>query len=195
MEFEYSYPKLKYGLNPPAIYKISFDTGHFYIGSSSRVKTRFVIWRTNFKRDDFSSRAMAAVLPTVRKISFEIIEYLEKGTDTLARETYYLKQNEGNQFSLNMRLNAIDNSEPNKLLCPKKKVYQKKGRFVRPEGYITTISKMAKPINQYTLQGVLISTHPSKNEAARKSNINGRDLDAVLKGRRKTAKGFIFKYA
>jgi hypothetical protein len=51
--------------------------------------------------------------------------------------------------------------------------------------------KRWKPVEQYTLNGVLVMSYPSKNEAELTTGIG---LKKVLTGRSKTAGGYIWKY-
>lgn len=54
--------------------------------------------------------------------------------------------------------------------------------------------KLYKPIEQYSTDGILIKTHKSTLDAAKEFNCSTSNIRAVLKGKSKTACGFIFKY-
>ena len=52
----------------------------------------------------------------------------------------------------------------------------------------------SKPILQFTLDGEFIAEYPSINEAKRQLCLNNSHICGVLKGERKSAGGFIWKY-
>ncbi len=101
MPIEFEYPKMKYGVNPPAVYKMTFDTGHFYYGSSRRVKTRFVSWRTVLKTGQQNNKLMGSILPSVKKVKFEIIRLTPDKETGIDEETKLIKSNWGNPMLMN----------------------------------------------------------------------------------------------
>ena len=54
--------------------------------------------------------------------------------------------------------------------------------------------KHSKPIIQYSLNGDKLAEYPSVCDAARKLTINIGNISSALKGMRKTAGGYIFRY-
>lgn len=52
-----------------------------------------------------------------------------------------------------------------------------------------------KKINQYTISGDLVGTYNSMTEVAQKYNVTRQNIYACCSGRRKTACGFIWRYA
>jgi hypothetical protein len=202
MELTYHTPKLKYGYNPPAVYKMIFDTGHFYIGSSKAVKTRFVLWRTSLNRMNFASKIIADVLPLVTSISFEIVEVVPE-VELKTVETHYIQQHIGNPLLLNRSPTAFDNSGikplPPHLIKPRSKKryfyeYQKpKGPFVPPDGYVWLGSKK---INQYRLDGEFVAQHSSISVAAQAVGVNSRTIQRHLRIKRvRGVSGFVFRLA
>lgn len=174
MELSFEYPKLEYGNNPSAVYKMTFDTGHFYIGSSKHVKTRINIWRTSLRRLDFSSKIIMDVLPKVTKVSFLILKTCPT-IKLLEIETKHILKHKDNDLCLNMTLNAVNNSvrkplpehlrKPRKVQIPK----QRKGKFAPPEDHVYVFSK---EVRQYDLSGNYIKTFRSINEAARAAGVD-----------------------
>ena len=55
--------------------------------------------------------------------------------------------------------------------------------------------KQCKPVNQYTLEGEFVSWFPSSMEAQRQFGYNSGHILSCCKGKRKTANGFIWRYA
>lgn len=196
MELVFSYPKLKYGYNPPAIYKMTFDTGHFYIGSSKRVKTRLVLWRTQLRRLDFSSRIIKDILKSVKEVKFEIIEYVfEKAR--LQKETEYIRVHFDDPMLMNRSPTAFDNTGikalPPHLVKQRKPIVKKplKGKFVAPPDYIFPHSKK---INQFDKSGNFICSHKSLAAAARSIGVNESTIQGHLKSiRKRGVSGFVFK--
>lgn len=54
--------------------------------------------------------------------------------------------------------------------------------------------KFGKPINQYLLDGSLVSTYQSINEASRKTDIHKFGIQKALKSETKTYKDFKWEY-
>ena len=55
-------------------------------------------------------------------------------------------------------------------------------------------SPNSKPIEQYTPAGILLNTYPSAMEAMRQTGIKNDNINQNLKGKSKSAGGFIWKY-
>ena len=58
----------------------------------------------------------------------------------------------------------------------------------------TAIERRSKPVVQYDLQGNFIAEYPSVCETGRKLGIKQGNISSALKGRIKTAGGYIFRY-
>ena len=59
----------------------------------------------------------------------------------------------------------------------------------------TMISQRKKAVNQFTMDGNLIATFQILNIAARETGINAAHICDVCKGKRKSAGGYVWKYA
>lgn len=57
-----------------------------------------------------------------------------------------------------------------------------------------TIKAKSKPVNQYTMDGVLIGTYISAKEASRILNINQSNISACCLGKRKSAGGYVWQF-
>lgn len=55
--------------------------------------------------------------------------------------------------------------------------------------------KKKKKVNQYTIDGKFIKTFSSMNEASKEYNVTRQNIYANCSGKRKTACGFIWRYA
>lgn len=71
------------------------------------------------------------------------------------------------------------------------------GSYIEPPKFKKKLGKIALRVNQYDKNGVFIASFESANEAAAKVNGNRRNIHKQIqgKGRMKSYKGFIFKYA
>lgn len=203
MELKWIFPKLKYGFNPPAIYRFDFDNGNFYIGSSMSVKKRWTIWKTNLKRNVFQSKLMADSIKNATEVKVSIIEIFDNDIDekTLKeKETVYLRLNFDNKLFLNMSPNAFTNEglkpipdylkRPKREL-PKKKYYKLKGKFKPDRKYVWSYSK---PIIQLSIDGKFIRSHKSIADAARSICVNESTIQGHIRCRRVYGiGGFIFR--
>lgn len=57
-----------------------------------------------------------------------------------------------------------------------------------------TNGKLSKPVLQYTMDGEFVKEWPSTMQAEREGGFNNRLISACCRGKRKTHKGFIWKY-
>lgn len=60
---------------------------------------------------------------------------------------------------------------------------------------IETIKKKSKPVNQYTLDGTFIKTWIGASQAMKELGIDKSSISRVCKGQKKSAGGFVWKYA
>ncbi len=181
---QFNRPKLRYGCNPSALYKMEFSTGHFYIGSSKHVKTRFSNWCTFIKRGIINNKFMADVLSRVAYVNFIIIEEVNE-LERLKKETEYIDKEKDNIFLLNRRLDAMTNKGLKELperLRKIKRVYIKKGRTTQI-------------LHQYSLQGEYIKSYNSIAEAALAMNVKPKRMQEHFRSSFYVSglKGFIFK--
>ena len=62
-------------------------------------------------------------------------------------------------------------------------------------GYYRRGEKRRKPINQFSLDGLLIKTWSCRSEIERELGFSGGNISSVCAGKRKKANGFIWKFA
>jgi hypothetical protein len=202
---QFEFVKFKYGYNPSGVYKMSFNTGHFYIGSSKHLKTRFCLWRTNLNRLDFSQKFILDILPLVTWVKFEVIEFVTP-ENILVAEGVYIKKFINDELLLNRRINPIDNTGVRDLpkhlkkyilTKEKKRKYPLgfKKKYYKPvEGWIP----MNKPVKQYSLGMAFIKEHLSIASAARSANVTVGTMKQHLKAiklKGNGMRGYIFRYA
>jgi len=199
MDIKWTFPKLKMGFNPPAVYRIDFDNGFFYVGGSKHVKTRMSSWRTVIKSDRFYSKAIGYSIKGATSAIFYIIEIttLESLRD---RETFHIREHFANEFCLNQssdgHLTQGLKPIPDHLKRPKKekkppKARVLKGRFRPPANHVWAFSK---GVVQFDMDGNYIRSHKSISDAAKSIGVHPRTINKHLKS--KTVRGisdFIFK--
>ena len=202
MEVKWSFPKLKYGYNPPAIYRMDFDTGYFYIGSSKKVKTRFLGWRTLFKNDSFQSKMFADAVKSVKEVTVTIIE--QPSVDKLKdRETYHIGLYFDNPLLVNRSPSGFTNAGlkplPAHLVKPKKVKERKPPKPKRPRKFKPPIPDhvyaYSKGVIQFDLNGNYIQSHKSMTDAAKSIGVKLRRIrtNVNVKKHNEGVNGFIFK--
>lgn len=178
----FSYPKFKYGNNPCVVYKMSFDTGYFYIGSSKKFKVRIGVWIGQIKRNAVLMKVIKSELPKVKKVTFEIIEYTTS-ENRLQRETFHLELHKDNPFLMNRCPTAFSPKGLRPLPLHLRKPVKEKG-----------VSTPPKPVNRYSLSGEFLGCYPSINKAAADIGVNPSTIQDHLKSKRKKGvRGFVFK--
>ena len=76
-----------------------------------------------------------------------------------------------------------------------KKLHREQMRNFSKIGGAIASKKRSIPILQFTLDGELVKEWPSLHEAERKLKISQSNIGKCLKGRRKSAGGFVWRYA
>lgn len=72
------------------VYALLIDEDYIYIGSSKDIRQRFNIWRNNITKDKVKSKYLMEVLPTCKKIKFEIIERVKELDKLRVTEEYFI---------------------------------------------------------------------------------------------------------
>jgi hypothetical protein len=165
------------------IYKITSPTNKIYIGQSTNIENRKYYY-TSIKCDKQPKLYNSLLKYGWEQHIFEVIEEcLEKQLNE--REIYW-----GNYFKvlgengLNLRLGDANG------LCSeetKQKIGLTNSR-PKPDNFN---SNLRKPVLQFDKQGNLIAEYESYHDAKNKT---GLSLTEVLRGKAKTAGGYIFKY-
>lgn len=75
-----------------------------------------------------------------------------------------------------------------------KRVEAAKKKWEDPEYRKRRIEARSKPVEQYNIDGELVGTYPSAKTAQEATGISSSNICQVLKGRYKTAGGYLWKY-
>jgi hypothetical protein len=172
MELTYHCPKFKFGNNPPAVYRLVFDTGYFYIGSSKKVKTRFTTWRTTLKRMAFNNKSMLKKLPSFSAVFMEIIEYTTVN-ERRVRETYHLEKEINHPLCLNKHRTALGDGSTKKLVNQER---HKRTYIPHPRVLKEKLPKVYKPLQnkaviKYDAIGNEICRFVSISDAAKDAGV------------------------
>lgn len=196
MEIIWTFPKLKNGFNPPAVYRIDFDNGFFYIGGSKHIKTRMSSWRTVIKSDRFYSKMLGESIKGAKSAVFRILEIttLGKLRDV---ETYYIRESFADTLCLNQsssgHLTQGLKPIPEHLKRPKKikPSAPKKEKKVKvlPADHVWAYSK---GVIQFDVFGNYIMSHINITKAAQHVGVH----DSVIREHVKTkvVRGVLGKY-
>lgn len=146
------------------IYKITFNSGVFYIGSSINLRSRYHTWRQILKRgrkyDGDIGLAFIQRISDCGSAVFSVIKY----THCATRDELYKEE------GFELRKHRKDPLLLNSILHPK------------------------NPIIQYTKDMIEVARFPSLKEAANTLGVFQRRIQDVVNGRKKSTRGFIFKY-
>jgi len=72
---------------------------------------------------------------------------------------------------------------------------KKNSTYRHPKEIMDKIAqKNSKPIEQYTPSGILLNTYPSAMEGMRQTGVKNDNINQNLKGKSKSAGGFVWKY-
>lgn len=180
-------PKFGHGVNPPVVYRIDFNTGHFYIGGTKSAKTRFTAWQSCLKRGR-GPKLIADILPNVKSASLSVIEFSTvEAVDE--RETYFIGENINNPLCLNRSSNNTNGIRP----LPQHLRRKNSDRGMTWGEYVLFYGKR---VNQYDLDGNFIRQYESISAAARGALVSERDMHRHFKTKKvRGIGGFVFRRA
>lgn len=185
MAIEFEYPKFRYGNNPCAVYKMKFDTGRFYIGSSEKVKTRICVWKAQIDRGDVRMKVIIDALQWVKKVTWEIVEYADDKDELLRLETHYLQLYKDDDMSMNRCPTAYSPVGLKPLPVHLQKI--KTIKVKKPQS-------PPKPVNKFDLAGNFISTFPSIGRAAASVGVKQKTVgEHVTFTRVRGINGYVFR--
>lgn len=151
-----------------------FDIGkHFYIGSAKVLKRRWKEHVTSFKSSKHHSSFAQRAFDKYKSIVFSIIELCNED-NIIQKEQYWID-------TLTPDLNMITLASNHWKLSE--------------ESIAKRTASISKTIYQYSLGGNLIKQWESVKQAGETLSINRPSISNCLKGRYKSAGGFIWKYS
>lgn len=170
---DFIFPVLDYGQIVCAVYKMVFDDGSYYIGSTSNLKQRMWGWKFKLNKGIDKNHKVTAAFKETTKVIFEILEVIDDPIFKKLREDGYIKLNIGKPLFLNIASNAYNNKgvkqNPNK----KRNVSQ------------------FQPIAMVSEDGEILETFDCISDAEIKYNATGIS-NCFINNRRKS-KGMIFR--
>jgi hypothetical protein len=95
-------------LKQAGVYRLVFDNGYFYIGSSKSLKTRLQLWKQAFKIGRIHNKMMRKCVSDCKSISFEVLEYTMVD-DCKPVENKYLAGFIGEKYLLNRSFDSHSN--------------------------------------------------------------------------------------
>jgi hypothetical protein len=111
---------------------------------------------------------------------FEVVKECDSKNELDLFERFYISEYKSNnpEFGYNLTSGGTSNYEPSE-------DYRR---------YMSSISKCKMKIDVYNNNGLFFMTYPSINCAARELNISPKKINRVLKNKRRSSNGFIFRY-
>lgn len=201
---KFDFQKTVFGTRVACVYKIQFDTGHFYIGCSSNFRARMLSWRCFFGGRIKGFPAIVNQMSISQSAEGYILEVVPDDVDPKFIESKHLALCAGNELCLNSCFNskkepAKTKRKPYTRSAPisfSKEVIAKRKATMR-ESILSGDwnSQKRVPIIRYDLNGNFIEKHPSVTHAASIIGSDRTNICKVLSGKRKSNKGFFFKYA
>jgi len=204
------------------IYKITSPSNKVYIGQSLNIEKRWKGYSVNKKKQKEQTKLFYSFRKYgIRNHKFEIIEKC-KIPELNEKEIFWIEYYNSVKIGLNiskggyyfwevnigkkhtketkekMREWWAKNKKPRspKTISKIKETKRKNPRNTTPEmiEVFRQSSTSKKPILQYNLKGELIKEFDSINKASRELKIRNDGISACLRGKQKTAYGYIWKY-
>lgn len=174
------------------IYKITINN-HFYIGSAAvSFKKRWRQHQLGLIRNNHHSRYMQNAFNKYRTITFNVLELCSKEF-CIEREQYWI-----DTLCPDLNINpfadsalGVKRTEETKQKCREAHL----GKKLSEESIAKRTASVSKTIYQYDLDGNLIRQWESVKQAGETLSINRPSISNCLKGRYKSAGGFIWKYS
>lgn len=146
---------------------------------------------------DFNGKEVATQTNTETATLFDSIP---QKANLSRRESYIFKRHFGNNESILQicdKLELTENQVKYAIDCIKTKIIKANifSQFNANDRQKTTVVESMQKINCFTVNGEFVATFESIGTASRILSIGKGHISEILKGKRKTAKGYIFKYA
>lgn len=171
---EFVFPsELKRGETACAVYKMIFDDGSYYIGSSTNVKQRMWGWKFKLTNGIDKNYKVTAAFKATTKVVFEILEIIDDPILRKLREDGYIKLNVGKALFLNIASNAYTN----------KGIAQNPNKKRNISGF--------KPIARINDNGEIIEIFDCIADAEKKYEVS--TINECLKNSRRKSKGMVFR--
>lgn len=184
---EFIVPEFNRKENPIGIYRIWFDEKWFYIGSSVRLRSRFVAWKCrllNPEKHYLKSINIKKVLPETSVIRFEIIKTYKSASWLRMNETKEINKHWDTPLFLNR---CPDANSPKGM-----KPYF---GYIKPVKVLKGTPEYMKPVKiaVFNNNWELIKICNSKSEVEREFKFNMSDIKRVLSGERGQPRNIKFK--
>ncbi len=189
---EFIFPAIGRKVSPGGIYRMQFDDGNFYIGSSKDLKTRLRAWRNMIKlRKYLKNINIKNVIDRVSVVSFSIIEFHTNTQEMIERETELLKTHWENPLLLNRCADA-DYKKGTLGMRPYRGYIKRK--YIQKYKPRTGPKSLPQKIARFDLEWNLLEIHPSKHNVRKRfHSCRHNAINQFLKGLKGQVGGFKFK--
>jgi group I intron endonuclease len=106
---EFIFPEFQKGVQVCGIYKMIFDDGSYYVGSSLNLRQRMWGWKFKLNNGVDKNYKVTAAFKNTFKVTFEIMEVVDDPIFRKFREDGYIKINIGKPLCLNIASSAYNN--------------------------------------------------------------------------------------
>lgn len=167
--------KLPFGEKIPAVYKMIFDDGSYYIGSALNIRQRMTGWKSKLNRGLRKNYRITEAFNKTNNVIFEIVEIIEDPIFRRFREDGYIKIHFGKPLCLNIAPSSFNNIG----------VKQNPNRIKRDKCY------NEQPVVKLNDNGDIIERYKSVAQASLKNNVSDISrcfLDSIFR-----VKGMVFR--
>lgn len=182
----------KIPVNITCVYKLMFDTGKYYIGSTSDLRNRAQVYNSNFTHKKFNIKNLEYEARKSGCCCVEVLEIITDISQLLSREDFFIKLFCGGDI-LNRSKNAFSNkgikwTEQEKIAIGRGQKGKKKRK--RASKRITRKPQIVK----YDLSGAFIKVYTSIKMAAIDNGCSWRTINRRLQENKdRPYNGFVFK--
>lgn len=169
------------------VYKVVIDDTWFYIGSSVDLKRRLSAWKhvlSGKEKGGYKkNRSIMFLLPSIKKVRFDILEKVRNGVDPKEKEDVWIKKNFDNEWCLNLIPDAIGGKGRKLPLGVVRREKKKRGPITAK-----------KPVAEFDAKGNFIVIHESIAAATRATGIKEDLISKIFSGKqKKQPRGTYFK--
>jgi group I intron endonuclease len=108
MQYEFIMPsELNFKEKKAGVYKMVLDKNWFYIGSSVNLWGRILKWKYRLRDNAPRNANIRKLLPEIKLVEFEIMEYVTDGSDPKIKEDLYIRNYDNYEFLLNRAKSAF----------------------------------------------------------------------------------------
>lgn len=193
--------------NIMCVYKITFNDGRFYIGSTRKLRVRLNSWRRDVKVG-WVNKKIRFLVKDFSRVKVDVLEKIYDIQSLKIRETVYLQSNIGNPLLLNRQYDAIsggfkktklESEKHNQVIESNRSRPSKSKGIKHSKEWVAKMTKSVaktngRGVDQLTMDGKKIASFKTAVEASNITGVYYKGITKCLYNIYKSAGGYKWQF-